>query len=120
MAIKKRSRVPGVMITQFVEVVPAGKTTPDFTRKPVPVTIQEGKKKKLITKTRSFPNELLLVVLLTFVVLLGKKAFFKTLVTGVPQPTVTWGRNKGEIDDQEKYKIRFDERSKEYILEVRT
>lgn len=40
--IKKKSRVPGVMITQFVEELPEGMTTPDFTRKPIAITIQEG------------------------------------------------------------------------------
>lgn len=30
------------MITQFVEELPEGKTTPDFTRKPIALTIQEG------------------------------------------------------------------------------
>lgn len=42
-AIKKRSRVPGVIITQYVEQLPLGKSTPDFTRKPVAITVQEGK-----------------------------------------------------------------------------
>lgn len=42
-AIKKRSRVPGVMITQYIEELPPGKTTPDFARKPIAVTVQEGK-----------------------------------------------------------------------------
>lgn len=42
MAIKKRSKVPGVMITQFVEEIPAGKSHPDFIRKPIALTIQEG------------------------------------------------------------------------------
>lgn len=49
----------------------------------------------------------------------GKKVFFKAMVSGEPAPTVTWGRNKGEVDDPEKYKTRYDERSQEYILEVR-
>lgn len=40
--IKKKSRVPGVMITQFVEELPEGMSTPDFTRKPIAITIQEG------------------------------------------------------------------------------
>lgn len=30
------------MITQFMEELPEGKTTPDFTRKPIALTIQEG------------------------------------------------------------------------------
>lgn len=49
----------------------------------------------------------------------GKKAFFKATVSGEPTPTVTWGRNKGEVDDPEKYKTRYDERTREHILEVR-
>lgn len=47
--IRKRSRVPGVMITQYVEELPEGMTTPDFTRKPIAITIQEGKVPPLIT-----------------------------------------------------------------------
>uniref|UniRef100_A0A3Q3NDF0 Immunoglobulin-like and fibronectin type III domain-containing protein 1 n=1 Tax=Labrus bergylta TaxID=56723 RepID=A0A3Q3NDF0_9LABR len=86
----KRSRVPGVMITQYVEQLPLGKSTPDFTRKPMTTTVQEG-----------------------------KKAIFKAMVNGDPAPTVTWGRNKGEVNDPEKYKTRFDERAQEHILEVR-
>ena len=31
------------MITQFIESLPEGKSHPDFTRKPIAVTIQEGK-----------------------------------------------------------------------------
>lgn len=41
-AIRKRSKVPGVMITQFVQEIPAGKSHPDFSRKPIALTIQEG------------------------------------------------------------------------------
>ncbi len=41
--IKRRSKVPGVMITQYIEELPEGMTTPDFTRKPIALTIQEGK-----------------------------------------------------------------------------
>lgn len=42
LGIKRRSKVPGVMITQYVEELPEGKSTPDFTRKPIALTIQEG------------------------------------------------------------------------------
>ncbi|KAM9759805.1 immunoglobulin-like and fibronectin type III domain-containing protein 1 [Menidia menidia] len=68
--IKKRSKVPGVMITQYVEQLPEGMTTPDFTRKPISVTLQEG-----------------------------KLAVFRAIVTGTPKPDVTWVRNNGEIDE---------------------
>ncbi|XP_068449723.1 immunoglobulin-like and fibronectin type III domain-containing protein 1 [Clinocottus analis] len=77
------------MITQYVEQLPVGKSTPDFVRKPMPMTIQDG-----------------------------KKGFFKALVSGEPAPAVTWGRNKGEVEDPEKYKTRYDERAQEYILEI--
>ncbi|AWP02431.1 putative immunoglobulin-like and fibronectin type III domain-containing protein 1 isoform 3 [Scophthalmus maximus] len=88
-AIKKQSRVPGVIITQCVEHLPLGKSTPDFIRKPLATTVQEG-----------------------------KKAALKAMVSGEPVPTVTWERNKGEVNDQEKYKTRYDERAREHILEI--
>ncbi|KAM9799892.1 immunoglobulin-like and fibronectin type III domain-containing protein 1 [Syngnathus typhle] len=86
--IKKRSRVPGVMITQFVEEVPVGMSTPDFTRKPIALTIQEG-----------------------------KLAFFKARVSGKPAPRVSWARNNGEIDE-ENYKMVYDSLSGEHSLEI--
>uniref|UniRef100_A0A665T8V3 Immunoglobulin like and fibronectin type III domain containing 1, tandem duplicate 2 n=1 Tax=Echeneis naucrates TaxID=173247 RepID=A0A665T8V3_ECHNA len=88
-AIKKRSRVPGVTITQHVEQLPLGKSTPDFTRKPMTTTVHEG-----------------------------KRAFFKAMVSGEPAPTVTWERNKGDVNDPEKYKTRYDGRTREHILEI--
>uniref|UniRef100_A0A9J7ZQ99 Immunoglobulin like and fibronectin type III domain containing 1, tandem duplicate 4 n=1 Tax=Cyprinus carpio carpio TaxID=630221 RepID=A0A9J7ZQ99_CYPCA len=87
--IKKRSRVPGVMITQYVKELPRGKTTPDFTRKPIALTVQEG-----------------------------RVAIFKAVVSGDPAPTVTWARNKGDTSDPEKYKPRYDERNREHVLEI--
>lgn len=55
--IRKKSMVPGVMITQYVEVIPEGMSTPDFTRKPISITIQEGNLKYLL---KSHVNLLLL------------------------------------------------------------
>uniref|UniRef100_A0A8C7VCE5 Immunoglobulin like and fibronectin type III domain containing 1, tandem duplicate 3 n=1 Tax=Oncorhynchus mykiss TaxID=8022 RepID=A0A8C7VCE5_ONCMY len=75
-AIKKRSRVPGVMITQFVEELPVGMTTPDFTLKPIALTIQEG-----------------------------KCAVFKAIVSGNPTPSVHWTRSNGEVTEPERYKM---------------
>ncbi|XP_041638138.1 immunoglobulin-like and fibronectin type III domain-containing protein 1 [Cheilinus undulatus] len=86
--IKKRSKVPGVMITQYVEELPEGMTTPDFTRKPIALTIQEG-----------------------------KLAIFRAVIIGKPTPVVTWMRNDGEID-QERCKITQDEKSGEYMLQM--
>ncbi|XP_058259707.1 immunoglobulin-like and fibronectin type III domain-containing protein 1 [Hemibagrus wyckioides] len=86
---KKRSKVPGVMITQFVEEIPEGKAHPDFTRKPIALTIQEG-----------------------------KLAIFKAIVIGHPEPTVTWVRNNGDVSDQHKYQTKFDPISREHTLEM--
>nr|XP_023690028.1 immunoglobulin-like and fibronectin type III domain-containing protein 1 [Paramormyrops kingsleyae] len=90
-SIKKKSRVPGVMITQFVEEIPEGKSTPDFTRKPIAMTIQEG-----------------------------KLAFFKAVITGHPTPDVTWKRAKGDLLDPEKFRTKYDQKTGEYSLEIMT
>ncbi|XP_060925114.1 immunoglobulin-like and fibronectin type III domain-containing protein 1 [Limanda limanda] len=86
---KKKSRVPGVMITQFIETLPEGKNHPDFTRKPIALTIQEG-----------------------------KFAFFKAIVTGDPDPTVTWGRNNGDVSDTSRYQTKHDTVSNEHTFEM--
>lgn len=49
----------------------------------------------------------------------GKKAIFKTIVSGEPAPAVTWGRNNGNVEDPEKYRSRYDDKAQEHILEVR-
>lgn len=40
--VRKRSRLPGVIITQYVTSIPEGKSTPDFMCKLAPVTVEEG------------------------------------------------------------------------------
>lgn len=40
--IFKKSAIPGVVITQFVNDVPQGCSTPDFEKKPLTLTLQEG------------------------------------------------------------------------------
>ncbi|XP_028260934.1 immunoglobulin-like and fibronectin type III domain-containing protein 1 [Parambassis ranga] len=87
--IKKKSKVPGVMITQFVETLPEGKSHPDFTRKPIALTIQEG-----------------------------KFAFFKAIVIGDPTPTVTWNRNNGDVSDTSRYQTKYDPNSNEHTFEM--
>uniref|UniRef100_A0A8C9S9C4 Immunoglobulin like and fibronectin type III domain containing 1, tandem duplicate 2 n=1 Tax=Scleropages formosus TaxID=113540 RepID=A0A8C9S9C4_SCLFO len=77
------------MITQYVEQLPKGKSAPDITRKPVSLTINEG-----------------------------KMAIFRTVVTGDPTPTVTWRRNNGDLTDPEKYHAKYDDRTGENILEI--
>ncbi|CAK6972948.1 LOW QUALITY PROTEIN: immunoglobulin-like and fibronectin type III domain-containing protein 1 [Scomber scombrus] len=87
--IKKRSKVPGVMITQFIETLPEGKSHPDFTRKPIALTIQEG-----------------------------KFAFFKAIVTGDPKPDVKWSRNNGDVSDASRYQSKYDPNSNEHTFEM--
>ncbi|XP_060724110.1 immunoglobulin-like and fibronectin type III domain-containing protein 1.1 isoform X4 [Tachysurus vachellii] len=87
--IKRRSKVPGVMITQYVEELPEGKSTPDYTRKPIALTIQEG-----------------------------KLAIFKAIVIGEPKPTVSWKRAKGEMNDPEKFQNKYDPVTNEHTLEI--
>lgn len=87
--IKKKSKVPGVMITQFIEEIPEGKSHPDFIRKPIALTIQEG-----------------------------KLAIFKAIVVGDSVPTVTWARNNGDISDPQKYQTKFDPSSGEHTIEM--
>uniref|UniRef100_A0A3B4BWE8 Immunoglobulin like and fibronectin type III domain containing 1, tandem duplicate 1 n=1 Tax=Pygocentrus nattereri TaxID=42514 RepID=A0A3B4BWE8_PYGNA len=84
-----RSKVPGVMITQYIEELPEGKSTPDFTRKPIALTIQEG-----------------------------KLAIFKAIVIGDPKPTVAWKRAKGEMNDPQKFQNKYDPTSNEHTLEI--
>ncbi|XP_008277242.1 immunoglobulin-like and fibronectin type III domain-containing protein 1 [Stegastes partitus] len=87
--LRRRSKTPGVMITQYVVNLPEGKTTPDFKSKPAPITINEG-----------------------------KLAVFKALVTGDPKPEVSWRRAKGLILDKEKFQSKYDKSTGEYILEI--
>ncbi|XP_059923606.1 immunoglobulin-like and fibronectin type III domain-containing protein 1 isoform X2 [Gadus macrocephalus] len=88
--IKKKSRIPGVMITQFVVEIPEGMSCPDFQRKPISLTIQQGK--------------------------LG---VFKAVVTGDPKPTVTWNRANGEITEGDKFNCKYDDTSGENTLEIK-
>ncbi|KAK2857886.1 hypothetical protein Q7C36_005805 [Tachysurus vachellii] len=87
--IRKRSKVPGVMITQTVKEVPQGKSHPDFTRKPIALTIQEG-----------------------------KIAVFKAIVTGTPTPSVRWTRNNDDISDTEKYIVVYEPVTGEHQLQM--
>ncbi|CAL9704572.1 unnamed protein product [Knipowitschia caucasica] len=77
------------MITQFQEELPEGMSTPDFTRKPIALTIQEG-----------------------------KTAIFKSIVIGTPTPTVTWSRTNGEIVfHPDVCQQKYDESSQQHTLE---
>ncbi|XP_014343590.2 immunoglobulin-like and fibronectin type III domain-containing protein 1 [Latimeria chalumnae] len=87
--IKRKSVIPGVTITQFVEELPDGCSAPDFERRPIPLTIQEG-----------------------------KTATFKAVVKGSPMPEVRWARAKGELGDADKYKMTYDRGINEHTLQV--
>ncbi|XP_029287890.1 immunoglobulin-like and fibronectin type III domain-containing protein 1 [Cottoperca gobio] len=87
--IKKKSKVPGVMITQFLEELPEEMTTPDFTRKPIALTIQEG-----------------------------KVAIFKAIVVGTPTPTITWSRATGDLIFHPELCVqKYDDISREHTIE---
>ncbi|XP_077191128.1 immunoglobulin-like and fibronectin type III domain-containing protein 1 isoform X2 [Paroedura picta] len=85
----KKSSVPGVTITQFVEDIPKGCSTPDFERKPITLTLQEG-----------------------------KNAIFRAVVKGEPKPEVVWKRNSKDIDDPQKYQLNFNPATNECILQI--
>ncbi|KYO33197.1 immunoglobulin-like and fibronectin type III domain-containing protein 1 isoform A [Alligator mississippiensis] len=85
----KKSSVPGVTIQQFVDNIPTGCCTPDFERKPITLTLQEG-----------------------------KNAIFRAVVKGVPVPEVVWKRNKGEMDNPDKYQTSFNAVTNEFILQI--
>ncbi|XP_063155889.1 immunoglobulin-like and fibronectin type III domain-containing protein 1 [Candoia aspera] len=85
----KKSAIPGVVITQFVEDIPKGYSTPDFEQKPITVTLQEG-----------------------------KNAIFRAVVKGEPKPKVLWKRNNREMDTSQKYQISFSSGTNEFILQI--
>ncbi|XP_075377843.1 immunoglobulin-like and fibronectin type III domain-containing protein 1 [Mycteria americana] len=85
----KKSSVPGVVITQFVDDIPQGCSTPDFEQKPVSQTLQEG-----------------------------KNAIFRAVVKGVPTPDVKWTRIQGGMDDPAKYETFFNNVTNEFILQI--
>uniref|UniRef100_K7FHZ5 Immunoglobulin like and fibronectin type III domain containing 1 n=1 Tax=Pelodiscus sinensis TaxID=13735 RepID=K7FHZ5_PELSI len=88
---RKKSAVPGVTIQQFIDVVPKGCSTPDFVRKPVTITLQEG-----------------------------KNATFRAVVTGEPAPAVIWKCSKGELRDPDKYQTSFHAATNEHVLQINT
>lgn len=64
-------------------------------------------------------SESQVVFLFTYLFLYtGKFAFFKAIVTGDPQPTVTWSRNNGDVSDTSRYQTKYDPHSNEHTFEV--
>ncbi|XP_041278675.1 immunoglobulin-like and fibronectin type III domain-containing protein 1 isoform X2 [Onychostruthus taczanowskii] len=89
--IFKKSSIPGVVVTQFVNDVPSGCSTPDFEKKPLTLTLQEG-----------------------------KNAIFRAVVKGVPAPEVKWSRTRKGMDDPAKYEMSFNSATNEFILQIKS
>ncbi|RLV95290.1 hypothetical protein DV515_00012886, partial [Chloebia gouldiae] len=89
--IFKKSSIPGVVITQFVNDIPQGCSTPDFEKKPLSLTLQEG-----------------------------KNAIFRAVVKGVPAPEVKWSRTTKGMDDPAKYEMSFNSATNEFILQIKS
>ncbi|XP_067387536.1 immunoglobulin-like and fibronectin type III domain-containing protein 1 [Emydura macquarii macquarii] len=85
----KKSSIPGVTIKQFVEDIPKGCSLPDFERKPVTLSLQEG-----------------------------KNAMFRAVVKGEPTPEVIWKRSKEEMNNSDKYQMFFNAVTTEFILQI--
>uniref|UniRef100_A0A670YIM0 Uncharacterized protein n=1 Tax=Pseudonaja textilis TaxID=8673 RepID=A0A670YIM0_PSETE len=69
--------------------IPKGYSLPDFERKPITVTLQEG-----------------------------KNAIFRAVVKGEPKPKVLWKCSNREMDDCQKYQISFNPATNEFILQI--
>ncbi|XP_063754659.1 immunoglobulin-like and fibronectin type III domain-containing protein 1 [Eleginops maclovinus] len=87
--IRRRSKTPGVIISQYVVNIPEGKSTPDFASTPTPLNIKEG-----------------------------NIAVFKVMAIGDPKPEVSWRRTKGPISDKKTFLSKYDESTGEHILEI--
>ncbi|XP_041052054.1 immunoglobulin-like and fibronectin type III domain-containing protein 1 [Carcharodon carcharias] len=91
MAVKTmKSSTPGVKITEFTENIPQGCHVPDIERRPIPLTMQEG-----------------------------KNANFKAVVQGNPEPTVVWSFKAEDLSNSDKYKIYYDKLTYEHILQIK-
>lgn len=58
------------------------------------------------------------VTLSLFCFFTGKFAFFKAIVIGEPQPTVTWSRNNGDVSDTSRYQTKYDPNTNENTFEA--
>ncbi|XP_059509248.1 immunoglobulin-like and fibronectin type III domain-containing protein 1 [Stegostoma tigrinum] len=86
----RRSSTPGVIIIEFTETIPQECSAPDIERRPIPLTMQEG-----------------------------KSANFKAAVRGNPEPTLVWSFNGKNLSNSNKYNISYDRIMKEHILQVK-
>ncbi|XP_059806605.1 immunoglobulin-like and fibronectin type III domain-containing protein 1 [Hypanus sabinus] len=85
----RKSTVPGVTLVEYKENVPEGYSAPDILRRPISLTLQEG-----------------------------KIANFKAVVQGNPKPSVVWSFKEKHLTNDNHYKIYQDTVTKEHILQV--
>ncbi|XP_062922554.1 immunoglobulin-like and fibronectin type III domain-containing protein 1 [Mobula hypostoma] len=85
----KKSTVPGVTLVEYTENIPEGCSFPDILRRPISLTLQEG-----------------------------KNANFKADVQGNPKPSVVWSFKEKHLTSDNHYKIYQDTVTKEHILQV--
>ncbi|RMB99495.1 hypothetical protein DUI87_24232 [Hirundo rustica rustica] len=119
--IFKKSSIPGVVITQFVNDVPQGCSTPDFEKKPLTLTLQEGETldkqvKPQIWRFNSMSHLHEKIVMIKS----SKNAIFRAVVKGVPAPEVKWSRTLKGMDDPAKYEMSFNSATNEFILEIKS
>lgn len=112
--LRKRSRLPGVTITQFVTSIPDGKSTPDFQCKPAPATVEEGERHSS-DHWFKFKNGFGHCKRTS---LLGETAVFRVRVKGDPKPDVSWKRTKGAISENETFQTTYDKSTGEHVLQV--
>ncbi|XP_072419220.1 immunoglobulin-like and fibronectin type III domain-containing protein 1 [Chiloscyllium punctatum] len=86
----RKSSIPGVTIIEFTDDIPQGCSAPDIERRPIPLTMQEG-----------------------------KTANFKAAVRGNPVPTLVWSFKGESLSDGNKYKVSYDRIMNEYVLQIK-
>ncbi|XP_069797785.1 immunoglobulin-like and fibronectin type III domain-containing protein 1 [Narcine bancroftii] len=86
----KKSSVPGVTLVEFTENVPEGCSAPNIERRPISMTMQEG-----------------------------KSTSFKAVVRGNPMPSVVWSIKEKNLTNDDHYKIYYDTITNEHILQLK-
>ncbi|XP_043572761.1 immunoglobulin-like and fibronectin type III domain-containing protein 1 [Chiloscyllium plagiosum] len=86
----RKSSIPGVTIIEFTDDIPQGCSVPDIERRPIPLTMQEG-----------------------------KTANFKAAVQGNPEPTLVWSFKGESLSNGNKYKVSYDRIMNEHVLQIK-
>ncbi|XP_038677035.1 immunoglobulin-like and fibronectin type III domain-containing protein 1 [Scyliorhinus canicula] len=85
-----KSSTPGVTIIEFTEDIPQGFCRPDIERRPVPLTMQEG-----------------------------KSTHFKVAARGNPEPTVVWNFKGEDLSNSSKHSVYFNKTMNEHVLQIK-